>query len=291
MRDCADPARRVQLKRSTSNVPVPSRASGFSLLELAITLAVLTVLLAGLLVPLSTQIAQRNETATQKILEDVREALLGFAAATGRLPCPATGATGVESFAAGSSASDGNCGNASGGAFIGFVPGVTLGLTQLDRNGFPVDAWGSNPYNRIRYAVHSEPLNNVQFALTKNEGMRTAGMTWIATEELLHVCASGTGVSLSATPPAGWHCSAGTSPETNTLTTSAPVVVWSTGANSATGGTSSDEIQNPNPVNGTSRDRIFVSRTRSANPEFDDLVTWLSASRLINRMIVAGQLP
>ena len=267
-----------------------AREAGFSLLELAITLAVLAILVTGLLVPLSTQIAQRNETATQKTLEDIREALLGFAAATGRLPCPATGASGVETFAAGSSASDGNCGNASGGAFIGFVPGITLGLTQVDGDGFAVDAWGNNLYNRIRYAVHAGSLNSVNFALTKNEGMRSAGMTWVVNEELLHVCASGTGVTLSATPPAGWHCSAAT-PETNTLTASAPVVIWSTGANSASGGTSADEIQNPNPVNNTSLDRIFVSRTRSANPEFDDIVTWLSSARLVNRMIVAGQLP
>ena len=263
-------------------------ARGFSLLELAIALAVVGLLLGGLLIPLSTQIAQRNESATQKQLDEIKEALLGFAAANGRLPCPASASSkGVESFAAGGDASNGDCGSASGGAFIGFVPGVTLGLSQVDPEGFAVDAWGNNPYNRIRYAISSDTLNSVQYPFTRFGGMRSATMSWVASAELLHVCGTGTGVAMSG---GAWHCAAG-GDATNTLTFNAPVVIWSTGANSATGGTSTDEIQNPNPVNGSSLDRIFVSRTRSANPEFDDIVTWMSSGRLVNRMIVAGQLP
>ena len=263
-------------------------SKGFSLLELAITLAVVGLLLGGLLVPLSTQIAQRNESGTQKQLDEIKEALLGFAAANGRLPCPASATSrGLESFAVGGDASNGDCGNASGGAFIGFVPGVTLGLSQVDAEGYAVDSWGNNAYNRIRYAVSADTLNSVQNPFTRFGGMRAATMSWVASAELLHVCASGTGVALTG---GAWHCAAG-GDATNTLTFNAPVVVWSTGPNSATGGTSTDESQNPNPVNGSSLDRIFVSRTRSGNPEFDDIVTWMSSGRLVNRLIVAGQLP
>jgi hypothetical protein len=84
------------------------------------------------------------------------------------------------------------------------------------------------------------------------------------------------------------HCAA-TGDNSNMLTNNAPVVIWSVGANAPTGGTSSDEAQNPN--NAASQDRIFVSHVRSALPEFDDIVTWMSAGRLVNRMIVTGQLP
>jgi prepilin-type N-terminal cleavage/methylation domain-containing protein len=261
---------------------------GFSLLELAITLAVVTLLLGGLLVPLSTQIGQRNETATQKQLDEINEALLGFAAANGRLPCPASGASkGLESFAAGGDASNGDCGSASGGAFIGFLPGVTLGLSHVDSEGYAVDAWGNNGHNRIRYAVSSDTLNGVATPFTRIGGMRSATTSWVASAELLHVCASGSGVAISG---GAWHCAAA-GDATNTLTFNAPVVIWSTGANSATGGTSADEIQNPNPINASSADRIFVSRSRSVTPEFDDIVTWMSPGRLVNRMIVSGQLP
>jgi hypothetical protein len=117
--------------------------------------------------------------------------------------------------------------------------------------------------------------------------MRSATLSWVGSAELLHVCANGAGVAQTA---GAWHCAAG-GDASNTLAFNAPVVIWSTGSNSATGGTSADEIQNPNPVNASSLDRIFVSRTRSGSPEFDDIVTWVSPGRLVNRMIVAGQLP
>jgi type II secretory pathway pseudopilin PulG len=277
------------LTRSTAAV---STAAGFSLLELAITLAVLTVLLGGLLVPLSTQIAQRNESSTQRTLDDINEALLGFAASNGRLPCPAVGASGVESFALGGDASNGACQGVFGQVAIGFIPAATLGLSQIDSDGFAIDAWGGTQ-NRIRYAVWVDTLNGSANPFTRKDGMRAATMTWVGSAELLHVCASGSGVVAAGVTP-GAHCATapGGDDVANALTRNAPVVVWSVGANGATGGTSTDEIQNPNPINPTaSADRIFVSHTRSGTPEFDDLVTWMSAGRLVNRLIVAGQLP
>lgn len=260
------------------------RSSGFSLIELAVTLAIIAVLLGAILVPLTTQISLRNESATQKLLEEVREALLGYAAASGRLPCPATeNSFGAEEFAAGGDATNGAC-----ESFWGFVPAATLGITTVDGRGFAVDAWGTTQ-NRIRYAVASDTLNSVQNPFTRAGGMRAATMAWIVSSELLHVCASSSGVL------AGTHCtSAAPYDSTNTLTNNAPAVIWSVGANAgSSGGSSNDERENPNPntLNPGSADRIFVSHVRTGAPEFDDIVTWMSASRLINRLIVAGQLP
>jgi prepilin-type N-terminal cleavage/methylation domain-containing protein len=255
--------------------------AGFSLLELAITLAVIALLLGGLLVPISTQIAQRNESATQRTLEEIMEALLGFAAAHGRLPCPATATSGgLESFAVAGDATNGNC-----ESFSGFVPAATLGVTPVDAQGFAVDAWGL-PQNRIRYALSNEALNSIANPFSRSGGMRSATMSWVGAAELLHVCASGAGIG--GTAP-NLHC-AGGNDLSNTLTNNAPVVLWSVGANGATGGTSADETHNPNAFS-AGQDRIFVSHVRSANPEFDDIVTWMSAGRLVSRMIVAGQLP
>jgi prepilin-type N-terminal cleavage/methylation domain-containing protein len=271
---------------TAAHAPRRSRGhdSGFSLIELAVALAIVAVLLGAVLVPLTTQITQRNEAATQKMLEQINEALLGYAAAAGRLPCPASeNSNGAEDFAAGGDATNGNC-----ESFWGFVPSVTLGLSAVDGRGFAIDAWGTSQ-NRIRYAVANDTLNGVQNPFTRAGGMRTATMAWLVSSELLHVCASSAGVL------AGTHCTSVVPYDsTNTLTNTAPAVIWSVGSNAGTtGGSSNDEMQNPNPnsVNPGSADRIFVSHGRSAVPEFDDMVTWVSVPRLINRMIVAGQLP
>lgn len=256
-------------------------AGGFSLVELAITLAIVGMLLSSVLVPLVTQVAARNVTITEKTVQEIRDALLGFAAATGRLPCPASETSnGVESFT--TTAPAGTPANGRCETFYGYLPAVTLGINPVDNQGYAIDGWGTTQ-NRIRYAVYSQTINGQTNPFTSANGMRNATLNAIAadTQNLLYVCASGVGVV------AGTNC--GAAP---TLTSKAPVVVWSVGANAATGGTSVDEAQNPNPQGG-SQDIIFVSHTMSAstaNP-FDDIVSWIGVGTLANRMIAAGQLP
>src|SRR5689334_5705366 len=124
----------AQLMRRTSYSS--QRAAGFTLLELAVVVLVITLLLGSLLIPLATQVDQRNVTETQKRLQEVKQALLNFAAVNGRFPCPAgnqAGDTGVEKFTG--SMTDGLCSN----FYNGFVPGITLGLSNLDNQGFVVD--------------------------------------------------------------------------------------------------------------------------------------------------------
>src|SRR5712671_4311276 len=69
------------------------RTEGFSLVELAVALAIIALLLAGALIPLSTQIDVRNSADSQRTMESIRDAIIGFAQANGRLPCPANGGT------------------------------------------------------------------------------------------------------------------------------------------------------------------------------------------------------
>src|SRR5688572_19678459 len=81
--------------------------AGFSLVELAITLAIVAVLTTAVLVPLVTQVREANVRTTNRILADARDALLGFAALNGRLPCPAVaGATGTEAWETGGTPGD-----------------------------------------------------------------------------------------------------------------------------------------------------------------------------------------
>src|SRR6476619_7024542 len=90
---------------------------GFTLVELLVVLLVMTILASGLAWPLAAQVQARRTDDARRQLDEVRDALLGFAAAQGRLPCPAT-TGGDESFAAGGDATTGEC-----AAFTGFVPG------------------------------------------------------------------------------------------------------------------------------------------------------------------------
>ena len=65
-------------------------AKGFSLVEIAVVLVIISVLATIVAVPLATQIEQRRVEETRKQIEVAKEALFGFAMANGRLPCPAS---------------------------------------------------------------------------------------------------------------------------------------------------------------------------------------------------------
>lgn len=238
------------------------KASGFTLVEIAIVLLIIGLLLGGMLMPLTAQMEQRRISETQKALDEINQALLGFAIANDRLPCPASPTSnGVESPSGG-----GTCTN----PHDGFIPAVTLGLQQTDSQGYMVDAWGM-PQNRIRYAVTTANGN----AFTTTGGMRTITMSTLAPD--LRVCASATGITATT---------CGTAPA---LVNNAPAVVLSLASNAAAGGTGLDEAAN---LNG---DQVFISHQRTGagapNGEFDDLVAWVSPNTLFNRMVAAGRLP
>jgi prepilin-type N-terminal cleavage/methylation domain-containing protein len=268
-----------------------TRAAGFTIVELAVTLVIVAVLSVGVLVPFVAQVAQRKISDTERILEQAKETLMGFAAATGRLPCPALAdSDGFEKFSTISSPA-GSVSNGTCATFYGFLPAATLGFTPIDQQGYAIDGWGTT-HNRIRYAVSNQTVNGVTNPFTKTNGMRDATSAQLVAATLLVVCNAGTG-AVPATPA----CAS----LPGTLTLNAPAVIWSVGANASTGGGSVDEAQNPHP-NGTpplsyppfgTADRIFVSHTMSNTPggEFDDIVTWLSVGNLVSRMVLSGQLP
>jgi prepilin-type N-terminal cleavage/methylation domain-containing protein len=246
---------------------------GFTLLELALVLLILSVLLSGLALPLGAQIAQRRHEETLRRLDDAREALLGFAALHGRLPCPATTSGGVEAFAPGGDAGNGACADFHGG----FLPGATLGMNDLDAEGYARDAWGSHG-NRLRYAVASNTVGTMPAVLTRSQGMQAATLAGLGTEShFLFVCASGAAAS-----------SAGCGPAQQQLTRRAAFVLLSVGPNGASApAPGSDERRN---VDG---DAVFVHRAPSdaAHEPFDDVVRWVPIHLVVSRLVVAGRLP
>ena len=244
-------------------------------MEIAIAIFIITILLGSILVPLTTQVEQRQVSETQKMLEDIKEALVGHAVAKGYLPCPdrtsggAGGANdtandGVEDFSTGT----GVCFSTTA---TGNVPWVTLGLAASD-------PWG----NRFRYRVHSSFAQRSPAALFN-----------LTTGTNLTVHSISTGPLLTAASPDG-----------------AVAVIISHGKNGFGGicancsppntprpaPTSADELDNS--AGGTG----YTSRTHTvfANPcggggqplcEFDDIVAWLGKYTLYNRMVAAGKLP
>lgn len=235
-------------------------ADGFSLVEMAIVLAIVGLLMASLLPTFSGQVEQQKRNDTKKHLEEIKEALVGFAIATSRFPCPAIATShGTEKFASGGDSSNGNCEKFNDG----FLPAATLGIYPTDGDGFAIDAWG----NRIHYAVTQSNSK----AFTKLDGMKTRGISSLTPD--LIVCST---ASTSSTD-----CSVSNTKQTS----SAPFVIYSTGMKL---GTNSDEAENPNPYSSDS-DKVFVSNTPSSN--FDDIVTWLSSNILFSRMVAAGKLP
>lgn len=239
---------------------------GFTLVEMAMVLLIVGLLLGGLMPTLSTQMESQRISETRKQLEEIQQALVGFATANGRLPCPAGASTNGEE----NPTSGGNCTN----FYDGFVPAATLGITSVDSRGLVVDGWG----NAIRYVVANNTVSGVANTFTSTNGMQSATMDNIANASLLNICASATGIT-------GSNCGAAA----NKLTDKVPALVYSLGKNGGYGGAGTDEAAN---LDGN---RVFVSHTptpsSAANGEFDDLMIWLSPNILFNRMVAAGQLP
>ena len=257
-----------------NNRPAPtfghSYQTGFTLVEMAMVLMIVGLLLGGLIPTISSQMERQHSNETRKQMDEIQQALIGFAIINGRLPCPASSTSnGVESPTTGTGICD--------HSYDGYVPAATLGVTSAvdsqGNKGFAVDSWG----NRIRYVATSSNSN----AFTKPNGMSTTGISALAPNLL--VCSTATGITISS-------CAAGTSLTSNGV----PVVIFSTGKNGAQGSAGTDEAANLDGTN-ANNNRTFVSHTPSpstaANGEFDDIVIWLSPNTLLNRMVAAGKLP
>jgi prepilin-type N-terminal cleavage/methylation domain-containing protein len=276
--------------------PASVRAStqGFSLVELAVVLTIVTIMLSMTIYTYSAQVENRNITDTQRRLEDAKEMLIGFAILNGRLPCPAsTTSNGDESPSGGGICTDG---------YSGYLPARAMGFSPQDASGYGLDAWG----NRIRYAVSMNPsvgTNTFTTTPSGSNGIRNnfGTSTALVPKDLL-LCPSSeaSGMSTSTSAPSCGTIGGQSLAVTNTNTVVA--VVWSPGKNYTTasysgvsGQAGPDEAYNnkvtspANSVNG-----VFIYRqARSAlesNP-YDDQIVWLSVNLLYARMVAAGQLP
>lgn len=256
--------------------------SGFSLIEVAVVMVILALVLAAAITPLSTQIELRKIKQSESRVDEVIEALYGFAAANGRLPCPATPTSAGQQSPAGG----GNC-----TLMSGFVPGATLGLRgEYDADGLLLDAWG----NPVRYSV-TQTAGTWDF--TTNGQMQAVTMAGLAPDLVICDQASASNTA----------CSAG-----NPLSVNAVAVIISLGkdgvqARAGGGMSGAGQLENsgeltlgagPSGVQyrvGGANNQVFVSRTYSNNShpdgEFNDIVNWISPNVLYSKMLDANALP
>jgi prepilin-type N-terminal cleavage/methylation domain-containing protein len=235
-----------------------NRTRGFTLIELAIVLVVITILIGGLAMPLSAQIQARRIAETRKLMEEAREAIIGYAMGNMEafddgvpdtldknrtfLPCPDTDVDGVVDGTEDRD-DDGNC-----LAYEGWFPSVTLGTAAQD-------AWG----NRLRYRVTAKFADSPGFVNTDDGDIQ--------------VCS-------------GSNCATGK------VAADVPLVLLSHGPNGrgalSLGGVKLAEPSGADELKNTDTDTEFVSRVPTTadhpNGEFDDVVVWLSNSLLTARI-------
>lgn len=235
------------------------RQRGFTLVEMAVVMLILTLLAGGLTVGLSAHLTRRAEAATDDALAEARDALLGHVMRKGSFPCPAKSATdGTEDRTDALSCR----------RTTGLLPWATLGIGGLD-------GWS----HRLRYAVSETYVKPIRDAVGGDMTRFPAGTIEVHTRNL-------DGTELALTTGDGRTPVVILSHGVNGLG-----AVDQLGNAMASPPAGTDEA-----LNAATNARLFVSRPPSENPEasggfFDDRVTWLSPNLIAHRLISAGQLP
>jgi prepilin-type N-terminal cleavage/methylation domain-containing protein len=231
--------------------------SGFTLVEMAIVLVIVGFMLGGLLVSLSAQVDQRDYSQTRQSMEEIREALLGYALSRGYLPCPAiSSANGAE---------DRTAGVCTAGKRVGFLPWAELGVKKTD-------SW-----NRLyRYSV-TPAYSNSTLAITLSPP--TARDITIQTRN-----AAGVLINLSnandipvAVISHGKNGYGGTNNDGTLLT--------DTSVNN------DDEKTNNTGVGTVLVSREFGDNKTTTYGEYDDIVVWVSPNTYLSKMVAVGRLP
>src|SRR3989338_3934535 len=117
---------------------------GFSLVEMAIVLAIVGLLLGGLMPTLSAQMESQRINETRRQMDEIKDALTGFAVINGRLPCPANG-----TLSSGSELVTGSGVSLTCTLTKGVLPWASLGVNETD-------AWG----RRFTYRVSQGGSSN-----------------------------------------------------------------------------------------------------------------------------------
>ncbi len=230
------------------------RNRGFTLLEMALVMVVMALLLSGLMRPLLNNREQLMQRRDALLLADAREALLGFAARQGRLPCPATATSGgAEVIAAAGCVSYG-----------GYIPVVQLGLSG------PLDAQGRllNPWSvPLRYSLSNADTDVdgvADFAVSG--AMRDVGLAQLQGTLKVH------------------HWPGGDCDQLQLRASHVVALLYSPGKVQHT-----SDAETLNRAMGSEYATGAYSQSQACG--FDDRLSWVSDSALFSLMLRARQLP
>jgi prepilin-type N-terminal cleavage/methylation domain-containing protein len=237
---------------------------GFTIIELSVSLFVVSVLLTGIVSSLAVHVERRRVVETKRQLDEVREALIGFAIANKRLPRPAD-AYGHEIS---------NC--TTDAACTGNIPWATLAVPKLDAFD-KVIRYSVTPVlaNAVGNAINGITLTSIGNKDVYSSSQSTAISGDVANNAMAVIWSHGNRNFGSFTD--------------GTLV-----------ANASTGNL--DEIANISGSIGSGQAGTrFVSHVpskadyrdaaNSATGEFDDIVVWLPTATVIARLTAAGRIP
>lgn len=245
--------------------------SGFTLIEIAIVLLVVTIMLGYTVAmfPIQQELKQYRETNRE--MDRIIDHLIAFAQVNGRLPCPDTNA--------GGSVIDGQEDIVAGGcaAYFAFLPTVTLGMRgDIAANGNLLDAWGSG----YGYHVSDVDFGNGNADLVVGGDIQAEGLTNVNPD--LVVCDDSPALANDVA------CQAGTT----TIINNAAVVIVSLGKDRGLVA-SNIQVENQDDFHDGTNDTVytFSSQNAAAGTEYDDVVKWITRHFLFSKMIEADQLP
>jgi len=287
-----------------------SEQKGFTLIEIAIVLLIVSILLGYTVALLPKRQELKQFRAAEHEMDEIIATLVGFAQVNGRLPCPAIpDSVGVED-------GDGvvGCNN-----FGGFVPVSTIGFEgRLNGDTLLLDPWG-NPYRY--YVSNSDNGGNAGADFVVTGDMRTVGLvdadadTFIDLDGVFHICNEAHPSDRDVCKVNGGDYDAifGRADATKNSGPygGAPFLLISHGRDlnevTATGdqlvnlgnSKSLSDLGMPNGLLGveytlrevTSKETAFVKRRAGVADDFDDIVKWVSPVLFFRKMIDAGQLP
>lgn len=143
---------------------IPAPQPGFTLTELAIVLVIISLLSGGILLSLSAQAESRNLIEARRQLGEIKDTLLGFAAANGYLPCPD-----IDNDPANASYGVADSSGCSAGE--GWLPFKTLGTYEHDPWGSHRTQMGDPPQGRWRYRLDSAYSSSISLATSQGDSL------------------------------------------------------------------------------------------------------------------------